>query len=74
MTDRIELLEAAFDNVPEGVGLFDGDGAVMFWNQSAQGISGYTALELQGRQLPECLGRCLRREAARRSRARLLQW
>ncbi len=56
MTDRIELLEAAFDNVPEGVGLFDGDGAVMFWNQSAQGISGYTALELQGRQLPECLG------------------
>ncbi len=55
MTDRTELLEAAFDNVPEGVGLFDGEGAVMFWNHSAQGITGYTALELQGRQLPECL-------------------
>src|SRR5208282_232433 len=56
MTDRTELLEAAFDNVPEGVGLFDGEGAVMFWNQAAQGITGYTAVELQGRQPPECLG------------------
>jgi diguanylate cyclase (GGDEF)-like protein/PAS domain S-box-containing protein len=65
MTDRTELLEAAFDNVPEGVGLFGGDGAVMFWNQSAQGITGYTALELQGRQLPECLGPLL---AARSSK------
>lgn len=55
MTDRTELLEAAFDNVPEGVGLFDGEGAVMFWNQAAQGITGYPAVELQGRQLPECL-------------------
>ncbi len=65
MTDRTELLEAAFDNVPEGVGLFGGDDAVMFWNQSAQGITGYTALELQGRQLPECLGPLL---AARSSK------
>jgi diguanylate cyclase (GGDEF)-like protein/PAS domain S-box-containing protein len=56
MTDRTELLEAAFDNVPEGVGLFDRDGAVMFWNQAAQGITGHTSLELQGRQLPDCLG------------------
>ena len=55
MTDRTELLEAAFDNVPEGVGLFDGEGAVMFWNQAAQGITGYSAVELQGRRLPECL-------------------
>ena len=55
MTDQTELLEAAFDNVPEGVGLFDGDGAVMFWNQAAQGITGYTAVELQGMQPPECL-------------------
>jgi diguanylate cyclase (GGDEF)-like protein/PAS domain S-box-containing protein len=55
MTDRTELLEAAFDSVPEGVGLFDGEGAMMFWNQAAQGITGYSAVECQGRQLPECL-------------------
>jgi diguanylate cyclase (GGDEF)-like protein/PAS domain S-box-containing protein len=55
MTDRTELLEAAFDSVPEGAGLFDGEGTVMFWNQAAQGITGYPAVELQGRLLPECL-------------------
>jgi diguanylate cyclase (GGDEF)-like protein/PAS domain S-box-containing protein len=55
MTDRTELLEAVFDCVPEGVGLFDGNGVVMFWNQAAQGITGYPAVELQGRQFPECL-------------------
>jgi diguanylate cyclase (GGDEF)-like protein/PAS domain S-box-containing protein len=55
MTDRTELLEAAFDSVPEGVGLFDEEGAVMFWNQAAQSITGYAALELQGRPLPDCL-------------------
>jgi diguanylate cyclase (GGDEF)-like protein/PAS domain S-box-containing protein len=55
MTDRTELLEAVFDSVPEGIGLFDEDGKVMFWNQAAQGITGYPAVELVGRQLPECL-------------------
>ena len=55
MTDRTELLEAVFDSVPEGVGLFDGNGEVMFWNQAAQGITGYPAVELLGRQFPECL-------------------
>ena len=64
MTDRTELLEAAFDNVPEGVGLFDGEGAVMFWNQAAQGITGYTAVELQGRGLPECLEPLLAAESS----------
>ena len=55
MTDRTELLESAFDSVPEGVGLFDGEDAVVLWNQAAQGITGYPAVELLGRQLPECL-------------------
>lgn len=55
MADRMELLEAVFDCVPEGVGLFDGEGEVMFWNQAAQGITGYPAAEMLGRQLPECL-------------------
>ncbi|HKN20666.1 MAG TPA: diguanylate cyclase [Terracidiphilus sp.] len=55
MTDRMELLEAAFDSFPEGMGLFGGEDEVVFWNQAAQGITGYPAVELLGRQLPECL-------------------
>jgi diguanylate cyclase (GGDEF)-like protein/PAS domain S-box-containing protein len=55
MTDRTELLEAAFDSVPEGVGLLDREDAVMLWNQAAQGITGYLAVELLEQQLPECL-------------------
>jgi diguanylate cyclase (GGDEF)-like protein/PAS domain S-box-containing protein len=55
MTDRAELLEAAFNSLPEGIGLFGGEDEVMFWNQAAQGITGYPAVELLGRQLPECL-------------------
>ncbi|MGD0346272.1 MAG: diguanylate cyclase [Terracidiphilus sp.] len=55
MTDRIELLEAALDSMPDGVGLFGGEGEVMFWNQAAQGITGYTAVELLGRPIPEGL-------------------
>lgn len=55
MTDRTELLEAAFDSLPEGIGLFGGEDEVMFWNQAAQGTTGYPAVELLGRQLPECL-------------------
>jgi len=55
MTDRTELLEAAFDSLPEGMGLLGGEDEVVFWNQAAQGITGYPTVELLGRQLPECL-------------------
>jgi diguanylate cyclase (GGDEF)-like protein/PAS domain S-box-containing protein len=55
MTDRTELLEAAFDSLPEGMGLFGGEDEVMFWNHAARGITGYPAVELLGQQLPECL-------------------
>lgn len=55
MTDRTELLESAFNSLPEGMGLFGGEDEVMFWNQAAQGITGYPAVELLGRQLPEYL-------------------
>lgn len=55
MTDRTELLEAALDGLPEGLGLLGGKGEVMFWNQAAQGITGYPAIELLGRPLPEGL-------------------
>lgn len=55
MTDRTELLEAAFDSLPEGIGLFGGVDEVVFWNRAAHGITGYPAVELLGRQLPACL-------------------
>lgn len=55
MTDRIELLEAALDALPEGVGLFAEDGDVAFWNQAAQDITGYSAFELIARELPDGL-------------------
>lgn len=51
----MELLEAALDNLPDGVGLLGREGEVMFWNQAAQSITGYTAIELVGRQIPEDL-------------------
>jgi len=55
MTDRIELLEAAFDSLPDGVGILGGEGEVMFWNQAARGITGYSANELLGHPMPEGL-------------------
>ena len=46
MTDRNELLEAAFDSVPEGVALVGTEGEVVLWNQAAQGITGYAAIDV----------------------------
>jgi PAS domain S-box-containing protein len=55
MTDRIELIEAALDSMSDGLGLFGRDGEVVLWNQAAQGMTGYTAMELLGRAVPESL-------------------
>jgi diguanylate cyclase (GGDEF)-like protein/PAS domain S-box-containing protein len=55
MTDRTELLEAALDSLPDGIVLFGGDGEVMFWNQAAQGITGYAAMEVLTQPIPEGL-------------------
>ena len=51
----MELLEAALDGLHEGMGIFDGEGTVMFWNQAAQCITGHAAHELLGREIPEDL-------------------
>jgi len=50
-----ELLEAAFDAVPDGVALVDGKGEVVLWNQAAQGITGYAAIDVLSRPIPEGL-------------------
>ena len=62
MTDRNELLEAAFDSVPEGVALVGTEGEVVLWNQAAQGITGYAAIDVLARPLPEGLEALLQDE------------
>jgi diguanylate cyclase (GGDEF)-like protein/PAS domain S-box-containing protein len=63
MTDRNELLEAAFDSVPEGVALMGTEGEVVLWNQAAQGITGYAAIDVLARPLPDGLEALLLDEA-----------
>jgi PAS domain S-box-containing protein len=55
MTDRIALLEAALDSLPDGIALIDGSGLVVSWNQAAATMSGYTASQLLARPAPEIL-------------------
>ena len=62
MTDRNELLEAAFDSLPEGVALVGTEGEVVLWNQAAQGITGYAAIDVLARPLPEGLEALLHEE------------
>jgi len=55
MTDRTELLEAALDSLPDGIAVFGTEGKVIFWNQAAQGITGYAAMELLAQPIPKGL-------------------
>lgn len=55
MTDRVELLEATLDSFPEGVALLGEDCQITFWNQAAQAITGYAAIDVVGRLAPESL-------------------
>lgn len=47
MTDRMALLEAALDSLPDGVALLDCEGGVAFWNQAAEAITGYNLAALR---------------------------
>jgi len=69
MTDRNELLEAAFDSVPEGVALMGTEGEVVLWNQAAQGITGYAAIDVLSRPLPDGLEALLLNGARNRDEA-----
>jgi diguanylate cyclase (GGDEF)-like protein/PAS domain S-box-containing protein len=59
-----ELLEAAFDAVPEGVALVGLEGELVLWNQAARSITGYAAIDVLGRPLPEGLEALLLDEPA----------
>jgi diguanylate cyclase (GGDEF)-like protein/PAS domain S-box-containing protein len=55
MTDRAELLEATLDSFPEGVALLGENCHVVYWNQAAQAITGYAAMDVVGRPAPDAL-------------------
>jgi diguanylate cyclase (GGDEF)-like protein/PAS domain S-box-containing protein len=55
MADRAELLEATLDSLPEGVALLGDDCQVVLWNQAAQAITGFSALDMVGRSTPDGL-------------------
>jgi diguanylate cyclase (GGDEF)-like protein/PAS domain S-box-containing protein len=55
MADRNELLESALDSMQDGIALFGPRCEVVFWNQAAEATTGYAALEVMGRALPNGL-------------------
>ncbi len=55
MSIRTELAEAALEAYPEGLALLDAEERVVFWNHSAEQITGFAAVQLLGRTLPGAL-------------------
>ena len=55
MNDRVDLLEAALDCLPEGFALADLDGQVRFWNRAAEEITGHPSFDLIGLPVREAL-------------------
>lgn len=55
MADRAQLLEAALDVYPEGLGLLDDQDHVVFWNRAAEHMTGYSRAEVVSRPLAESL-------------------
>ena len=51
MEDRIELLEAALDCLPEGFAFADLDGQIRFWNRAAEEITGHPSAHVLGRSV-----------------------
>ena len=84
MTDRMELLEAALDTLPDGIGLLNHAGETVFWNQAAESITGYAGIDLMGHPAPDGLEPLLEsgsapspltpREAQRESRRSVVQF
>jgi diguanylate cyclase (GGDEF)-like protein/PAS domain S-box-containing protein len=61
MTDRMELLEAALNSLPEGIALLGEERDLVFWNQAAEAITGHSAADLAGQPVPETLKPLLER-------------
>lgn len=52
MAERAELLESVLENLPDGLAVMDLEGRVNCWNQAAQAMTGYSAVEMVGRIAP----------------------
>jgi diguanylate cyclase (GGDEF)-like protein/PAS domain S-box-containing protein len=65
MADRIELLEAALNIFPEGIGLLDKEGLVVAWNPAAEAITGYAGMDLLSCPVPDPLEPLLPTSATR---------
>lgn len=59
MTDRAELMEAALDTRSDGIALLGLESEVVFWNRSAEAITGYTSIEMISRPVPVSLNSLL---------------
>src|SRR5208337_4599636 len=55
MTDRVEMLEAALDSLPEGIAVVGLEGELRFWNQASEAITGHAGTDLLGRPVRELL-------------------
>jgi len=55
MNDRTELLESAFDAVPEGFAVLGAENDVVLWNRTAEALTGYAGMELLTRPVPDGL-------------------
>lgn len=55
MTDRMALLESALDSLPDGLALLDLEGGVIFWNEAAEAITGYSSTDLLASAVPDAL-------------------
>jgi len=55
MADRGDLMEAALEVYPEELALLDAGGRVVFWNRSAEAITGFARAGVVGRTLPQAL-------------------
>ncbi len=57
MGDRMAMLEAALDLMEEGLAVLDQQSRIVYWNQAAAALTGYTAQELICRPCPDDLFR-----------------
>ena len=57
MGDRLAMLEATLDLMEEGIAVLDEQLRVVYWNQAASALTGYTAQDLLCRPCPEDLFR-----------------
>jgi diguanylate cyclase (GGDEF)-like protein/PAS domain S-box-containing protein len=48
-----EILEAALNELEEGIAILDAESRVLFWNFTAEAITGYRSADLLARALPE---------------------